>query len=230
VGAKGAAARYHAMSDSLDDHHAPTAVETAQAAGRLARGFNVRTLARRAREAQLGGNALLGAGVSLTVLAAVVLLWDGIVEGIPRVVLLLLAAGLIRLRLITVRLSYVTPADGMSEPPPRGGLLRWINPIESAFLMFAAGMNVFGAGSDWGPVVGVLAAAMVIAASLRRRSPHAVQEPTRPHPTTLLVWLCLFDTLSPLWGWRSRTMLIGLCAISAVLLAQTVWVRRPAAG
>jgi hypothetical protein len=210
------------MSETLEEHHAPTATETAQAAVGLARGFTVRNLARQARAAQLGGSALLAAGLSLTVLAAAIIMWAGIATGAARVVLLILAAGLIRLRLMAVRLGGMTPADGMNQPPPRGGLIPWLNPIESAVLMLAAGFTAFGSGTDISPILGVLAAALVLIASARRRTAHGVREPSRPHPTTLLALVCLISTLAPLFGWRGQVMIIGLCAISAVLLVQVV--------
>jgi hypothetical protein len=218
------------MSNLLDEHRAPTAVETAQAAGRLARGVTVRNLARKARAAQLSGNALLAAGLSLTVLAAATVLWAGIVTGAGRVVVLILAAGLIRLRLLAVRLGGMTPADGMNAPPPSRGLIRWLNPIESAVLMVAGGLNAFGSGSDIAPILGVVAGLMVLLASARRRTSQGVHEPSRPHPTTLLAITCLVATFSPLWGWRGQTLIIGLCVISVVLAVQIVWKPRRAAG
>jgi hypothetical protein len=210
--------------------HAPTAVETAQALGRFARGVNVRDLARKVRISQVGGNALLGAGLSLTVLAAALMLWAGIITGGGRVVVLILAAALIRVRLLAVRLGGMTPADGMNAPPPSRGLIRWLNPIETAVLMVAAGLNAFGSGSDIAPLLGVMAGLLALWASARRRSGHGVHEPSRPHPTTLLAVTCLIATAGPLWGWRGQTMITGLCVISAVLVVQIVWAPRRVAG
>ena len=214
----------------MTEPHAPTATETVQAAGRVARGFNLRNLARQARAVQLGGHALLGAGAGLTALAAAVLLWSGIVTGAPRAILLLAAAGLLSLRLLVVRLGAMTPADGMAAPVPRGGLARWMNPVESAILLVAAGLNPFGSGSDVSPVLGIVAAAVLIAACIRRRSDRAVTEPSRPHPTTLLAVVCLAAMFEPLWGWRGQTLIIGLCAISVVLAVQGLRAPPPAAG
>jgi hypothetical protein len=226
--------RCDGMSDSMTDPQAPAATpaatQAAQAAGRVARGFGVRSLARRARAVQLSGHALLGASVGLTALAAAVLLWGGIVTGLPRVLLLLAAAGLLRLRLLTVRLGSMTPADGMAAPAPRGGAARWMSPLESAVLLVAGGLNPFGSGSDISPVLGVVAAALLLAACIRRRSDHAVHEPSRPHATTLLAIVCLAAVFEPLWGWRGQTVIIGLCAISAVLIVQAWRAQRPAAG
>jgi hypothetical protein len=221
------------MSDAAEvppEVTAPTIAETTAAAGELARGFNLRNLARRARGAQLGGHALLGAGLGLTVLAAAVLLWGGIVTGAPRVVLLLLAAGLLSLRLMVVRLGAMTPADGMAAPAPRGGLVRWMNPMESAVLLIAAGLNPFGSGSDVSPVIGIIAAILLVLACLRRRSDHAVREPSKPHPTMLLAIVCLAAIFEPLWGWRGQSLIIGLCVISVVLTVQVLRAPRQAAG
>jgi hypothetical protein len=221
------------MSDSPEvpaEVTAPTIAETTAAAGELARGFNVRNLARRAREVQLSGHALIGAGVGLTVLAAAVLLWGGIVTGAPRVVLLLLAAGLLLLRLMVVRLGAMTPADGMDSLSPRGGPVRWISPVESAVLLLAGGLNPFGSGSDISPLLGILAAVLMLAACFRRRSDRSVTEPSRPHPTTLLAIVCLAAIVEPLWGWRGQTLIIGLCAISVVLTVQVLRAPRQAAG
>jgi hypothetical protein len=201
---------------------APTIAQTTAAAGQLARGFSVRNLARRARQVQLSGNALIAAGVGLTVLTAAVLLWGGIVTGAPRVVVLLLAAGFLRLRLMVVRLGAMTPADGMAARAPRNGPVRWISPVESAVLLLAGGLNPFGSGSDVGPLVGLLAAVLMLAASFRRRSDHSVREPSRPHATTLLAFVCLAAIFEPLWGWRGQTVIIGLCAISVVLTVQVL--------
>ncbi len=210
------------MSDAPIETHAPTVGETTAAAGELAKGFTVRNLARKARGARLGGNALLAAGVGLTALTAAVLLWTGISEGIPRVVLLVIATGLLRLRLMAVRLGSVTPADGMDAPAPRSGLIRWLSPIETAVLLIAAGLSPFGSGLDIGPLFGIVAAGLLVFACLRGRSGHAVREPSRPHPTTVLGLVCLASIVEPLWGWRGPTMLIGLCVISAVLIVQVV--------
>ena len=221
------------MSDATEvpaEVTAPTIAETTAAAGELARGFNARNLARRAREVQVSGNALIGAGVGLTVLTAAVLLWGGIVTGVPRVVVLVLAAGFIRLRLMVVRLGAMTPADGMAAPAPRGGAVRWISPVESAVLLLAGGLNPFGSGSDISPLLGILAAVLMIVACFRRRSDRSVAEPSRPHPTTLLALVCLASTLEPLWGWRGQMMIIGLCAISVVLAVQVLRAPRQAAG
>jgi hypothetical protein len=209
---------------------APTVAETAEAAGRLARGWRLRNLARRARAVQLSGDALVGTGLALTVLTAAVLLWAGIVTGAPRAVLLILTAGLLSLRLMVVRLGSMTPADGLAAPAPRNGMVRWLGPVESAVLMAAGGLHAFGSGSDIGPVLGVIAGALVLLVSRRRRTPHAAPEPTKPPPTSLLAVTCLVATLDPLWGWRGQTLLIGLCVISAVLIVQALRAPPPAAG
>jgi len=209
---------------------APTIAETTAAAGQLARGYNIRNLARGAREVQLGGHALLGAGVGLTALAAAVLLWGGIVTGAPRVALLLLAAVLLSLRLMVVRLGAMTPADGLAAPAPRGGMARWLGPIESAILLLAGGLSPFGSGSDISPLLGALAAVLLLVACFRRRSDRSVTEPSRPHPTTLLAIACLAAMVEPLWGWRGQTVIIGLCVISVVLTVQVLRAPRPAAG
>jgi hypothetical protein len=201
---------------------APTVAETAQAAGRLAKGWRLRNLARHAREVQLSGNALVGAGLSMTVLAGATLLWSGIATGAARPVVFLLSAGLLSLRLMIVRLGSVTSADGMAAPPPRGGLIRWLTPLETAVLMLAGGLSPFGSGSDIGPVLGLVAAGLVVLVSLRLRTDHALSEPSKPHTTSLLAMTCLAAMFEPLWGGRGQTVLIGLCAISAVLIVQAV--------
>jgi hypothetical protein len=207
---------------------APTVTETAQATVQLAKGWRLRNLARRAREVQLSGDALIGAGFAMTVLASATLLWAGIVTGAPRVILLLLAAGMLSLRLMAVRLGSMTPADGLASAAPRGGLARWLSAIESAVLMVAAGLNLFGSGSNIGPVFGLVAAALVLAVSVRLKTAHAVSEPSNPHPTSLLAAFSVASIFEPLWGWRGQTLLIGLCAISAVLAVQAVRAPRPA--
>lgn len=207
---------------------APTVAETAQATVELAKGWRLRNLARGARAMQLGGDVLNGVGFAMTVLAAATLLWGGIVTGGPRVIVLLLAAGMLSLRLMAVRLGSMTPADGLATAPPRGGLARWLSAIESAVLMVAAGLNPFGSGSDIGPVLGLVAAALVITVSLRLKTAHAVSEPSKPHPTSLLAVVILVSILEPLWGWRGQTVLIGLCLISAVLVFQAVRAPRQA--
>jgi hypothetical protein len=77
--------------------------------------------------------------------------------------------------------------------------------------------------------IGAVAAVLLLAACIRRRAGHAVSEPSRPHPSTLLVVACLAAVFEPLWGWRGQTMIIGLCVISAVLLVQVVVAPRQAA-
>jgi hypothetical protein len=215
-------------ADPPPDVPAPTIAQTAPAAGRLAGRWTLRGLAREARGVQLSGSALVGTGLSLTVLAAAMLLWSGIASGGARVAVLVLSAGLLSLRLMVVRLGAMTPADGMSAPAPRGGGARWLGPLSVALLMAAAGLSPFGSGLDIGPVLGLVAAALVILVSVRLRYGHAVSEPSKPHPTTVLGVVCLISALEPLWGWRGQTLLIGLCAISAVLIVQAVRAQRPA--
>ncbi len=217
------------MSDIAPETHAPTVTETATAAVEVARGFRLRTLARRAREVKLSGNALVGVGVGLTALASAVLLWTGIITGAPRAVFLVVAAGLLSVRLTAVRLGAMTPADGIDAPAPRNGILRWLTPIESAVLLIAAGLHPFGSGSDIGPLFGLLAAALLIVAFIRRRAGHAVSEPAKPHASTLLAFTCIAAVFEPLWGWRGQVMIGGLCLISAVLLVQVVLAPRRAA-
>lgn len=207
---------------------APTVAETAQATVELARGWRLRNLARRARAVQLSGDALNGVGFAMTVLAAATLLWAGIVTGAPRVILLLLGAGMLSLRLMAVRLASMTPADGLASAAPRGGLARWLSAIESAVLMLAAGLNPFGSGSDIGPILGLIAAALVLTVSVRLKTAHAVSEPSNPHPTSLLAAVLIASIFEPLWGWRGQILLIGLCVISAVLAVQAVRAPRPA--
>jgi hypothetical protein len=215
-------------TESPPPQAAPTVAETAQATVQLAKGWRLRNLARGARAAQLSGDALNGVGFALTVLAAVMLLWGGIVTGGPRVVVLLLTAAILSLRLMVVRLGSMTPADGLESAPPRGGLARWLSAVESAALMMAAGLNPFGAGFDIAPILGLVAAALVLTVSVRLKNAHAVSEPSNPHPTSLLAAILVVSVLEPLWGWRGQILLIGLCVISAVLIVQAVRAPRQA--
>ncbi len=208
------------MSEALSDP---------PAAPRPHRTPSLRALAWRARQAQLSGNALLGAGVALSVLAAAMLLWSGIVTGAPRVVLLLLAAGGIRLRLLATRLSGMVPADGVAEPPPSGPLRRWMSLWETAALLLAAGMAAYGSGSRIGPMVGGAAGGLLLLVGLRRRAADGAPLVIRPHPTTLLAVACLVAAFEPLWGWRGQSLVIGAGAIAAVLAVQLARPARHAA-
>jgi hypothetical protein len=180
----------------------------------------LRPLAERARQAQLSGHALIGAGLALTVFGGAVLLWSGIVTGAPRFLLLVLAAGVIRGRLLAMRLSAMTPADGIAAAPASGVLRGWLNLGEAAALLLAGGLAAYGSGSRLGPALGATTALLLLMIGLRRRNAHAVHQPVRPHPTTLLAITCLVAALEPLWGWRGQSLVIGLSVISMVLLVQ----------
>jgi hypothetical protein len=216
-GAKGLLARYGRMNQTSVDIPAPEN----PGAGKRGHGLSLLSLARTARRIQLSGAALVGVSVSLTVLAAALLLWDGLATGVVRVVLLLAAAVLLRLRLLSVRLGAMTPMDGVAAPAPKGVAL-WMSPIESVVLLLAAGLDAFGAHHDEGIVVAVVASVLLVIACLRRRGGHSVSEPSRPHPNTVLAVVCLASMFEGLWGWRGQTLVIGLGVIAAILAVQAL--------
>ena len=192
----------------------PPSRARARGAGRL------RAVAWRARDARLSGNALLALGVGLTALGSALLLWAGLTHGLVRAALLLISAAAIRGRLLSSRLSAMMPADGLSSSPAPGAARRWLSLWLSAVFMLAAGFSAFGSHLDYGAFAGLVAAALLLLVGLKRRLHHAGQLFWRPHPTTLLALACLAAMAEPLWGWRGQSLVIGLCAIAAVLALQ----------
>ncbi len=190
-----------------------------------------RALAWRARDAQLSGHGLLGLGVSLTALGSAVLLWGGLTHGLVRGVLLLIAAVAIRGRLLSSRLSAMMPADGLASNPTPGATRRWLSLWLSAVFMMAAGFSAFGSHLDYGPFAGLVPAVLLLLVGVKRKLHHAGQLFWKPHPTTLLALACLVAMVEPLWGWRGQSLVIGLCAVAAVLALQLLLPtgRRPAA-
>lgn len=178
--------------------------------------LDLKTLGRQARRAQLSGNALIAVGLSLAVLACALLLWAGIVTGWPRVTLLLAAAVLMPLRLLVNRLSGVTLSDGVGAAT-NSLARRWLGHWEAAAMMVAAGLNIFGAHHDTGPLFGLAAGGLLLLARLRH---HAAR--MRLYPTLVLAFACVVATFEPLWGWHGQVLMIGLSAICAVLVWQAV--------
>jgi hypothetical protein len=178
--------------------------------------LDFKSLGRQARRAQLSGNALIAVGLSLAVLACALLLWAGIVTGWPRVTLLLLAAALMPLRLFANRLSGVTLSDGIGAAT-NSMARRWVGHWEAAAMMVAAGLNIFGAHHDTGPLFGLAAGGLLLLARLRHRASRM-----RLYPTLVLAFACVVSTFEPLWGWHGQVLMIGLSVICAVLVWQAV--------
>ena len=145
-----------------------------------------------------------------------VLLWAGIVTGWPRVTLLLVAAALMPLRLLVNRLSGVTLSDGIGHAT-NSLARRWLGHWEAAGMMVAAGMNIFGAHHDTGPLFGLAAGGLLLLARLRHRARHM-----RLYPTLVLAGACVVSTFEPFWGWHGQTLMIGLSAICVVLIWQAL--------
>ncbi len=186
--------------------------------------LDLRSLGRKARENQISGNALMGVGLGLSVLAAALLLWAGIVEGSPRVALLLLAAVLMPLRLLANRLSAVTHADGLVGAT-NSTVRRWLSHGEAAGLLLAGGFCAFGSGHDVGPVLGGVCAGLIVLAGIR--GPFSSGYWLGLYPTLLLAATAIAAAFEPGWGWRGQTFLVGLSVIGVVL---TVHALRPRGG
>jgi hypothetical protein len=183
--------------------------------------LDIRSLGRKARQNQISGNALMGVSLGLAVLAAVLLLWAGIITGPVRAALLLIAAALTPLRIVLSRLSALTLADGVAGVT-NSTLRRWLDYGEAALLLLAGGFCAFGSGQDLGPVLGGVCGGLLVLTGLRG--------PTRIwlglYPTLLLGATAVVAAFEPAWGWRGQSFLVGLSVIAAVL---TVHVLRPRA-
>lgn len=181
--------------------------------------LDLRSLGRKARQNQISGNALMGAGLGLTVLAAALLLWAGIVTGPVRMALLLAAAALTPVRFLLSRLSALTFADGVAGST-NSTLRRWISHGEAAGLLLAGGFSAFGSGHDMGPVLGGICAALLVLAGLRGPAPYLLSL----YPTLLLGATAVVAAFEPAWNWRGQSFLVGLNVIAVVL---SVHVLRP---
>ena len=181
--------------------------------------LDIRTLGRKARELQISGAALLGVGLGLTVFAAALLLWAGIVTGPVRVVLLLLAAANIPVRFLVSRLGALTTADGFAGSV-NSTVRRWLSHGEAAALLLAGGFSAFGSGHDMGAVLGGVCAALVVLAGFRGPAPYLLGL----YPTLLLGATAAVAAFEPAWGWRGQSFLVGLIVIAVVL---TVHVLQP---
>ena len=202
------------MSDTMTDPAGPHPGDS-----RGGETLDIRSLGRKARQNQISGSALMGVGMGLAVLAAVLLLWAGIVTGPVRAILLLIAAALTPVRFVLSRLSALTPADGVAGSI-NSGFRRWMSHGEAAGLLLAGGFCAFGSGHDMGPVMGGVCAALLVLAGFRRPSAYLL----RLYPTLLLGATAVVAAFEPAWGWRGQSFLVGLTAIAVVL---TVHLLRP---
>lgn len=184
--------------------------------------LDIRSLGRKARENQISGAALMGAGVGLTVFAAALLLWAGIVTGPVRVALLLVAAVLTPVRFLLSRLAALTPADGVAGSI-NSTFRRWLSHGEAGGLILAGGFCTFGSGHDMGPILGAVCAGLLVLAGLRGPVPYILGL----YPTLLLGATAVVAAFEPAWGWRGQSFLMGLSVIALVL---TVHVLRPRGG
>jgi hypothetical protein len=184
--------------------------------------FQLRALARRMRAEKIGAPALLAASMALCVLIAGLLEWGGIVTGLIRAVLMLTAAGAMRLRLLAARLGATAPMDGLDAAPVSSPFRRWGELWQVSVILVAAGLCAYGSGSHFGAPVGGLCAVLVLAAGWLGRESPGVLAPARPDPTTALAVVCLVSAIEPLWGWRGQSLVIGLCLIAAAL-AWRLW-------
>ncbi len=193
----------------------PTGPEPSHTVGEA---LDLRALGRKAREHQISGHALMAVGLGLAVFAAALLLWAGIVEGPARSILLIVAACIAPVRLLVNRLGAVTHADGI-EGAVNSSFRRWLSHWEAAGLLLAGGLCAFGSGHDMGAVMGVVCAALLLAAGLRG---HTRSYPLRIYPTSMLAATAVVATFEPAWGWRGQTFLVGLSVISVVLVFQVL--------
>ena len=195
------------MSETMPD---PASPELGTPLG--AEPLDIRSLGRKARDNQISGNALMGVGLGLAVLAAALLLWAGIVTGPVRVALLLTAAALTPVRFLTSRLSALTHADGFAGAT-NSTLRRWMSHGEAAGLLLAGGFCAFGSGHDMGPVMGGVCAVLLLLAGLRRPGHYLLGL----YPTLLLGATAVVAAFEPAWGWRGQSFLVGLSVIAVVL-------------
>lgn len=186
---------------------------------RVGEALDVRSLGRKARAHQISGHALMSVALGLALMAAVLLLWAGIVEGPVRVVLLLLAAAIIPLRLMTHRLSGLTPADGV-DGTVNSSLRRWLSHWEAAGMLLAGGLSAFGSGHDMGAVMGAVCAGLLLLAGVRR--PARTGYLLGLYPTSLLALTAVASAFEGAWGWRGQTFLVGLNVIAVVLTVQVL--------
>jgi hypothetical protein len=184
--------------------------------------LDIKALGRKAREAQISGNALLAVGLGLAVLIAALLLWAGIVEGLVRAILLLIAAAIMPARFVVNRLSGLTRADGYG-PSTNSVLRRWLSYWEAAGLVLAAGFCAFGSGYDIGPVLGGVCAGFLLLAAWREQPGYGLGVAL----TAILMATTVIAVFEPAWGWRGQSFLGGLSVIAAVLIGQAVRHRRP---
>lgn len=179
--------------------------------------LDIRSLGRKARQHQISGNALMGVGFGLAVLAAALLLWAGIVTGPMRAALLLTAAAITPLRFLTSRLSALTLADGVVGAT-NSTVRRWLGHGEAAGLLLAGGFCAFGEGHDMGPVLGGICAGLVTLAGIRGPAPYRLGL----YPTLLLGATAVAAAFEPAWGWRGQSFLAGLSVIALVLTAHVL--------
>jgi hypothetical protein len=207
------------MSETMPDPTGPDLSGTTTPNPLAGETLGIRSLGRKARQNQISGNALMGVGLGLAVLAAVLLLWAGIVTGPVRVALLLIAAALTPLRFVISRVSALTLPDGVVGSI-NSTARRWLSHGEAAGLLLAGGFCAFGSGHDMGPVLGGICAGILILAGLRGPAPYWLSL----YPTLLLGATAVVAAFEPAWGWRGQSFLVGLSVIAAVL---TVHVLRP---
>jgi hypothetical protein len=172
----------------------------------------------------VGTPAFLSLAWAMAALAAALLLWGGITHDWLRAVLLLLAAAAIRGRRSFARFAEIMPMDGKEMAPELGPRQRWGEMAQEAIILLAGGLCGYGSGLWLGPVLGVLAAGLLIAYGvLSQRQGELVCAP-KPDPALTLAVFAIAAAFEPLWRWRGQLIVIGLLAVCAVL-AYRLWRR-----
>ena len=181
-------------------------------------------------EEGVGAPAVLSLAWALTAMAGGLLVWAGITHEWLRAVLLLSAALTIRARRALARLGAIMPMDGKDTMSPVGGKQRWGERLQQALIILAAGFCAYGSGFLWpGPLLGGLAAALILFGGFITRKQSHLMTPARPDPAMLMAMFSTAAAAEPLWGWRGQIIVLGLLAVCAVLSLRLFQRLRPAA-
>jgi hypothetical protein len=188
----------------------------------------LRIMRRWIHEESIGAPAFLFMAWAMAGVAASLLLWAGITHDWLRAVLLLIAAAAIRARRAFARFGAATPMDGKDMAVHLGRKQRWAELAQEAVILMGAGLCGYGSGFWLGPVLGVLAAALLIGQGVVMARQGELVSAPKPDPAMSVALFAVIATVEPLWRWRGQLIVIGLFAVCVVMAWQVYGrLRRP---
>jgi phosphatidylglycerophosphate synthase len=198
------------MTDDLDNRR-PLAVRDAAFARRLAR---------RLAEAKVSPDAISAMSVVFAVLGGALLLASGLVEGLARALVLILAALCVQGRLLCNLLDGMVAVEH-GQGGPAGPVWNELpDRVADVLLLAGAGYGAATAGLDGGDALGWIAAVLAVMTAYVRELGRGLGQPAdfsgpmaKQHRMAALTVTCVISALEPLWGGKGQMILVGLLVI-----------------